>query len=136
MIHMKRKHLNSHVTHSCPFCHLDLATNQLLMSHLLEEHNTSTLDKEHGDKNPVECDFCGKQYKCKSSIINHFRRGCDQNPHVSLILKKVCFLRVYVVNVHLMKSSIRFSCLFLNSQLKQKLCNVVSVISRWKPVVN
>lgn len=86
---MKKQHSDSPLSYSCPICNMDLATKKLLSTHLLETHNFL---EDSGNKPPVECDYCGRQYKKKSSITNHFRRGCDQNPYVSQIFILILFV--------------------------------------------
>lgn len=68
------------MSHVCPECGIDFITKRKLSLHLHEIHGL--ID----DRKPqVTCDMCGRQYLSKSSLINHFRRGCDQDPNVSSI---------------------------------------------------
>lgn len=72
--HFKRIHSGFRTSHICEKCNQDFITSRKLKDHLTEIHGFFEV------KDLVECNFCKRKYEQKSSLINHFRKGCDQDP--------------------------------------------------------
>uniref|UniRef100_A0A336MLT9 CSON002594 protein n=1 Tax=Culicoides sonorensis TaxID=179676 RepID=A0A336MLT9_CULSO len=122
--HVKKQHSSTPVNHTCPICNLDLAAKKLLTTHLFELHGYV---EESGNKTHIVCEYCGRQYLSKSSIINHFRRGCDQNPHSikSENLKcRICKIEVKSsseMTNHMRNHTTKYVCEFCKARFTHKV---------------